>query len=308
MSESLRIGSRRSRLALTQSELVQRSIEKLSRRQCQIIPVDTKADLTPERPLPEIGAKGLFTAELEEMLIDGRIDIAVHSLKDLPTALPAGLTIGAIGKREDPRDVMVSNSAKSFDQLSAGARVGTGSIRRAAQLKSIRPDVMITPIRGNVPTRLDKLDAGDYDGIILAAAGLNRLNLSGRITYAFSPAQLCPAPGQGALGIECRADDNTTIDLLESCVHDPLSALCCHAERLVLAALDSGCNAPLGVHAQIVHGELVLRSVVAAPDGSTTVRSIRRGPPGDAELIAHAAVQELIDGGADRIIAAARES
>jgi hydroxymethylbilane synthase len=234
----------------------------------------------------------------------------VHSLKDLPTEMPPGLTLGAVSKREDPRDVLASAAAVSFDDLPAGSRVGTGSLRRRAQLLRRRNDLTILDIRGNVPTRLEKLDRGDYDAIVLAAAGLNRLGLSARATVPFDTDALVPAPGQGALGIECRAADDDMLAILSS-VHDPDTAVACSIERRVLEMLEGGCNTPVGVHARCERrgGEVVkVVAVVASPDASRYVRSEAEGRSQDWLAIADGLVADLRSQGAGDIIESTRDA
>jgi hydroxymethylbilane synthase len=307
MTRPIRIGSRKSRLALVQSEHIAGLLAAASGRPCEIVKIVTRGDVTLDRSLPEIGGKGLFTQELEEQLLDGTIDAAVHSLKDLPTEMPPGLTLGAVSKREDPRDVLASAAAVSFDDLPAGARVGTGSLRRRAQLLRRRDDLTFLDIRGNVPTRLEKLDRGDYDAIVLAAAGLNRLGLSARDTVPFDTDALVPAPGQGALGIECRAGDDDMLAILAS-VHDPETAVACSIERRVLEMLEGGCNTPVGVHAQC-HGDVVrVVAVVASPDASRYVRNQAEGRTRDWEPIADALVADLRAQGAGDIIESTRDA
>jgi hydroxymethylbilane synthase len=306
MSDPIRIGSRKSRLAMWQSTHVAGLLEAASGRPCEIVKVVTRGDLTLDRSLPEIGGKGLFTEELEAQLLEGTIDLAVHSLKDLPTELPAGLTLGAVSRREDPRDALVS-TARGFDELPAGARVGTGSLRRRAQVLRRRPDLTVLDIRGNVPTRLDKLDRGDYDAIILAAAGLNRLGFAKRVTHAFDTPDMVPAPGQGALGIECRADDTGTLALLE-CVHDEDTAVACRAERRVLELLEGGCNTPVGVHAVRDGADVNVVAVVADRDGARFLKDRSAGAYESWESVAQNLVDALLAGGAAEIIESARHA
>jgi hydroxymethylbilane synthase len=306
MTRPIRIGSRKSRLALVQSEHIAGLLESASGRRCEIVKIVTRGDVTLDRSLPEIGGKGLFTQELEEQLLDESIDLAVHSLKDLPTELPEGLTLGAVSRREDPRDVLATAGGLSFDDLPAGARVGTGSLRRRAQLLRRRADLQMHDIRGNVPTRLDKLDRGDYDGIILAAAGLNRLGLKKRAVSPFGTDVLVPAPGQGALGMECRADDHGTLSILES-VHDERTAAACRLERRVLELLEGGCNTPVGVHAVCDGSSLQVVSVVASPDASRFVKDTARGDVASWESIADELVARLLQQGAGEIIESTRD-
>jgi hydroxymethylbilane synthase len=229
--------------------------------------VVTSGDRIQDRPLSEVGGKGLFVREIEEALLEGRADFAVHSMKDMPGRLPQGLVLACVPEREDPRDVLVAPRHGTLDALPRGARVGTSSLRRAAAIAARRPDVEIGPIRGNVDTRLRKLDAGEFDAIVLARAGLVRLGLDARATEVLPVDVSLPAPGQGALGIECRADDADVRAML-SRVHDGAVGLCVAAERGVLEAVGGDCKTPLGAFAERVDGSLRLRAFVARPDGS----------------------------------------
>ncbi len=290
-----------------QSKHVSALLDAASGRPCEIINIVTRGDVILDRSLPEIGGKGLFTQELEDQLLDGTIDLAVHSLKDLPTELPAGLTLGAVSAREDPRDVLVSTGGVSFDDLPARARVGTGSLRRRAQILRRRPDLTILDIRGNVPTRIDKLDRGDYDAIVLAAAGLKRLGFGHRISDSFDPDVLVPAPGQGALGIECRAGDDEILAILQA-VHDEDTAAACRVERRVLQALEGGCNTPMGVHAECDGKSIRVIAVVANPDGSRCLRESAEGDAASWQSIADGLVERLRELGAGEIIESARDA
>jgi hydroxymethylbilane synthase len=248
--------------------------------------VVTTGDRVQDRPLSEIGGKGLFVKEIEEALIAGLADIAVHSMKDVPGKLPEGLVIACVPHRADPRDVLVSPKFQTLAKLPADARVGTSSLRRMVSLKIVRPDLAILPIRGNVDTRLRKVDAGEFDAIVLAHAGLVRLGLGDRATEMLASEVSLPAVGQGALGIECRADDHGTRDLLAA-VHDPTTSVCVAAERGVLIALEGDCKTPLAAFAEkIDHKDgprLRLRAFVAAPDGSGH-RSAERDLPWPNEV------------------------
>lgn len=285
MTRSLVIGSRGSKLALWQAEHVKTRLEQLNPNvSYRIEIIKTTGDVKPD-PLSQIGGKGVFTKELEEALLDRRIDIAVHSLKDLPTVLPDELRISAIGEREDPRDALVSKlPIEGIGDLPSGVTVGTSSPRRLAQLRNARPDLVIKELRGNVDTRLRKLDEGQYDAIILACAGLRRLGLASRITVAIDPAQMIPAVGQGALGVETRASDEFTIEQVRVLDHES-TRVACLAERSFLRALGGGCQLPIAAHAT-VESELVhLTGLVAAPDGSQIVRDQITGNTADAELL-----------------------
>jgi hydroxymethylbilane synthase len=307
MSKPIRIGSRKSRLALVQSEHIAAAIRAGSGRTCEIVRIVTTGDVTLDRSLPEIGGKGVFTQEIENRLLDGSIDLAVHSLKDLPTELPAGLVLGAVSRREDPRDALVSAGERDFEALAAGARVGTGSLRRRAQLVHRRRDLEFLDIRGNVPTRLEKLDRGDYDAVVLAAAGLKRLGLGARAVHPFATDDVVPAAGQGALGIECRAGDAEVVGVLAS-VHDEATSLACRAERRVLALLEGGCNTPVGVHATCAGASMRLIAAVSDVDATTLLKEYLRGDATGWESLADQLVARLRSLGADAIIRSSRDA
>ncbi len=264
----LTIGSRGSKLALWQAHWVKAQLEARS-LECRIEIIQTTGDRITDVPLAKVGTKGLFTKEIEEALLDGRIDLAVHSSKDMPTELPAGLTLAAFPVREDARDAMVGST---LEALRPGARVGSSSLRRGAQLKALRPDLDIQNIRGNVDTRLRKLDEGQYDAILLACAGLRRLGWADRITEALAVETMCPAVGQGALAIETRADGGAG-HAAASSLDDAETRRCVSAERALLGAMGGGCQVPLGAYASLVEGgRLRLQAVVVSPDGGTLVR------------------------------------
>lgn len=305
MTETIRIGSRKSRLALVQSRHVAREIEARTGRRCEIVEVVTTGDVTLDKSLPEIGGKGLFTQELEERLLEGSIDIAVHSLKDLPTELPEGLALGAVSAREDPRDTLVSTAGVEFERLPAGARLGTGSLRRRAQLLRRRNDVVFLDIRGNVPTRLEKLDRGDYDAIVLAAAGLKRLGLDERIASLVPTESSLPAVGQGIIGIECREADAATRALLGTLEH-AATRICLDAERAFAARLEGSCQSPIAGFAELVDGTLRMRGLVGSPDGRTVYADELRGPPAEAPSLGDALAERLLDAGARPLLAELR--
>jgi hydroxymethylbilane synthase len=248
-------------------------------------------------PLAKVGTKGLFTKEIEEALLDGRIDLAVHSLKDLPTETPAGLTIAAIPEREDPRDALVGVTLKN---LTAGARVGTSSLRRAAQLRVIRKDLRIESVRGNLDTRVRKLDEGQYEAIVLASAGLTRLGWAHRIAEILSPEVMCPAVGQGALAVETRVDGSAR----EVCagLDHAMTRAAVTAERAVLASLGGGCQVPIGAHAQVSRGMVQLIGVVISPDGERVVRKSDQGEVADAENVGRRVGADLLANGAREIL------
>ena len=306
MNRTLVIGSRGSKLALFQSEQArQRLLELNPGREIRIEIIKTTGDVKSE-PLTVIGGKGVFTKELEDALIDRRIDIAVHSLKDLPTVLPAQLTIGAICEREDPRDALVlrreiTGSRQSLQELPAHAIVGTSSQRRIAQLKSLRADVVIRDLRGNVDTRLRKLDEGQYDALILASAGLKRLGLAERITAAISIDDMLPAVGQGAVAIESRKDDHETLKVVGNLDH-PETRVACLAERSLLRALGGGCQLPIAGYAVVNDDVLNLTGLVASQDGAKVLRDQISGSTDDAEGLGIALGDKLLSRGADSLL------
>ncbi|MBK5294625.1 MAG: hydroxymethylbilane synthase [Acidobacteriia bacterium] len=287
------IGSRGSPLALWQSRWVASQLATQG-IETRIEIIKTTGDKITDVALSKVGAKGLFTKELEDALLAGQIDLAVHSLKDMPTALPTGLMLAAIPEREDPRDVLVGST---LDGLAQGARVGTSSLRREAQLRARRPDLIVEPVRGNLDTRLRKVEEGRYDAIVLAAAGLRRLGLESRITELLSFEIMCPAVGQGALAIETR-EDSKIGPLLN---HAPTRAAVT-AERALLAGLGGGCQVPIGAHARIHDATLHLLAVAASPDGSTVILRAASGPVTDAVAIGEQLARELLDAGAREIL------
>jgi hydroxymethylbilane synthase len=263
----LRLGTRGSRLALVQAELVRGALAGRAGAACEIVVVKTTGDRILDRPLADAGGKGLFTKELEEALLRGDIDLAVHSMKDVPTALPEGLSIAAILPREDPRDAFISPIARTLAALPKGARVGTSSVRRTAQVKRARPDVETVLLRGNVDTRLRKLDEGQYDAIIIALAGLSRLGLAERATWILDPREWLPALSQGAIGIEVRESDLVTQEAVRK-LDDPVTATALACERAFQSALDGSCRTPIGGLAALSGSTLLFRGEVLAPDGS----------------------------------------
>jgi hydroxymethylbilane synthase len=261
----------------------------------------TRGDQILDSPLAKVGGKGLFVKELEKAMLDGRADIAVHSMKDVPMEFPEGLGLAVICEREDPADAFVSNDYRSLKELPQGARVGTSSFRRQCQLKEQRPDLEILDLRGNVGTRLGKLDSGGYDGIILAAAGLIRLGLDERIRERLSYELSLPAGGQGAVGIECRNDDLETLNLLY-CLHHSQTAARVTAERAVNARLEGGCQVPIASFAELEGDSLNLRALVGAVDGSVIYRSERNGSQHDAERLGVEVAEDLLKQGAKAIL------
>ena len=298
----VRIATRASELALWQSRHVAAALEAAwPGLSTELVPLTTTGDRILDRPLALIGGKGLFIKELEVAMLEGRADIAVHSMKDVPWELPDELHIAAILSREDPRDVLLSTHAWSVDALPHACRVGTSSLRRRSQLLALRPDLELLDLRGNVPTRLGRLAHGDYAAIVLAAAGLKRLGLYGEGACALSAEAMLPAVGQGAIGIECRRDA-ADIETLIAPLHDPVTASCVRAERAMNARLGGSCTVPVAGHAEIVNGQLRLRGLVAAVDGDDIVRQTASGPSSDAERIGDQLGQALLAAGADRIL------
>jgi hydroxymethylbilane synthase len=270
----------------------------------RIVEIRTTGDRIQNVPLSEVGGKGLFTKELDEALLDGRIDLAVHSLKDLPFALPPGLVLAAIGKREDPRDAFLSTGPR-LDELPKGARIGTSSLRRRAQLLHLFPFLVPAALRGNVDTRIRKLDAGEYDGIILAAAGLKRLGHANRITEFLGTDRMLPAIGQGALACVSRDDDRETCRVLAD-IDDPSTRVAVTAERALLAGLEGSCQIPVAGHATLVAETLSLTGLVASVDGRTVLRDQVSGPAREAAALGSALAGRLRDSGGAAILEAIR--
>ena len=293
---SLVIGSRGSPLALWQARFVSGKLSGFGiSASVQII--KTTGDHLQTASLVQAGGKGLFTKEIEEALLNGSIDLAVHSLKDLPTENPPGLTLAAIPAREDPRDAM---AGKPLSELAAGAKVGTSSNRRGAQLRILRPDLCVEPIRGNVDTRLRKLHENHYDAIMLAAAGLRRLGLEDQVAQFFSADEICPAPGQGALAIQTRINDEA--QQLCSHLNHAETSDCVTAERIVLSRLGGGCQLPVGVFAEVQGGRIQIRAVVVSPDGRHHLRANHEGPRSEHQNVATAVAEDLLTRGAAQIL------
>ena len=298
----LRIATRSSRLALWQAEHVRsRVLHEHADLAIELVPITTLGDKIIDRPLAKIGGKGLFIKELEQALFDNRADIAVHSMKDVPVDTPAGLHIPVVLVREDPRDALVSNGGLRFEDLARAATIGTSSLRRKSQLLARNDGLRIRDLRGNVTTRLDKLRHGEFDAIVLAAAGLNRLGFGDQITTLFEINKMTPAVGQGAIGLECRCDD-VRIAALIAPLHDPTTGLCVAAERAMSAFLGGGCDIPLAGHAVVSDGELRLAGVVASHDGRRIVRREVSGSASAAIALGRQLGAELLAGGADRIL------
>ena len=299
----LKIATRQSPLALWQANFVKNRLEDLYPQiKVKLISMVTKGDVILDTPLAKIGGKGLFVKELENALLEKCADIAVHSMKDVPMQFPKGLGLSVICKREDPRDAFVSNKYQSLDELPQGSIVGTSSLRRQCQLKQLRPDLDIRSLRGNVGTRLTKLDNGDYDAIILAAAGLIRLGMPNRITSFIETAQFLPAAGQGAVGIECRTDD-AAVQALLAPLADPETTACVLAERAMNAHLQGGCQVPIGGYAVLENGQIYLRALVGALDGSKIIYAEGKNTLENAEILGVQIAEKLLAQGADRILA-----
>jgi len=296
------IATRESPLALKQADIVKEMLLKIHPHlSVELLGLTTQADENLDKKVIEIGGKGVFVKELEEALLDGRADIAVHSMKDVPMVLPSRLVLPVICEREEVRDALISNQYETLTQLPTSAGVGTSSLRRQTQLNVIRSDLDLRNIRGNINTRLKRLDDGDYDALILAAAGLKRMGFASRIRSYLSIEESLPAAGQGALGIECRQEDEHTIALI-SPLNDPNTQLCVQAERAVSRCLDGGCHVPIAAYAHIHHDVLTLRALVASPNGFTILRSARKGKPEDAEALGQRVAEELREQGAEKIL------
>ena len=300
--DTLRLGTRKSPLALWQAEHVRDRLQRLHPRlKVELVTMTTEGDRLLDTALAKVGGKGLFVKELEQGLLERRIDIAVHSMKDVTVSFPPGLHIAAILVREDPRDAFVSNRHATLAALPAGGRVGTSSLRRQCQLRAAFPRLEVAMLRGNVNTRLARLDAGDFDAILLAVAGLKRLGFENRIRARLEPHESLPAVGQGAIGIECRVDDAATHALLAPLNHAP-TRICVEAERALNARLEGGCQVPIGGYAVLEGERLHLRGLVGDPDGSRVIRAEIRGAAPDAVALGTQLAQELLRLGAKAIL------
>lgn len=300
----IRIATRKSALALWQAEYVKAELLRHHPQlNVELVPMSTQGDKILDTPLAKIGGKGLFVKELEQAMLDGRADIAVHSMKDVPVEFPPGLMLHTICPRENPQDAFVSNQFKSLAELPQGAVVGTSSLRRQCQLKALRPDLTVRDLRGNVNTRLARLDNGEYAAIILAAAGLIRLGFEQRIASLLPVELSLPANGQGAVGIECRSDDIAVQQLLAPLEHS-VTRSCVLAERAMNRKLQGGCQVPIGAYAEISGDSLWLRGLVGAVDGSEIIRHELRGPVAEAEQLGTALAEHLLAQGAGRILQA----
>ncbi len=298
MRKTLRIATRKSPLAMWQAEFVKAELERLHPGlSVELLPMSTKGDKILDVPLAKIGGKGLFTKELEDRMMAGEADIAVHSMKDVPMELPEGFALGAILERHAPTDAFVSNQYNHFSDLPQGAVLGTSSLRRKAQLMAERPDLVVKDLRGNVGTRLGKLDAGEYDAIVLATSGLKRLELEDRIRHELSPEVCLPAVSQGTLGIEYFSKDQEVLDLIKVLNHSE-TEIRTRAERAMNHRLEGGCQVPIGVYAELKENGIFLRGLVGSLDGSTILRSEAMGAIDDPETLGIQVAEALLDKGA----------
>ncbi|MCL3837769.1 hydroxymethylbilane synthase [Aeromicrobium duanguangcaii] len=303
----IRLGTRGSLLATTQSGWIADRLREAHGVEVELVEISTLGDRS-SAPLEQIGGTGVFVAAVREAVLEGRVDLAVHSLKDLPTAPAEGLTLAAVPQREDPRDVLIARDGLTLGELPRGARVGTGSPRRISQLNALGLGIETAPLRGNVDTRIGKVTSGDLDAIVLARAGLLRLGRADEATEILDPIQMLPAPGQGALACECRADDDATTALL-AVLDDPDTRAAVTAERTLLATLEAGCTAPVGALADVVWGddgdELWLRAVVGDPSGAPVIRRSAVGAPAEAAALGRRLAQEMLADGADQLMGSA---
>jgi hydroxymethylbilane synthase len=297
----IRLATRASRLALAQARAVAAPLEAAGAR-VEIVPMRTEGDRRAEARLAAIGGKGLFVREIEDALLRGEADVAVHSLKDLPAEVPPGLTLAVFPEREDARDVLITRGASGLDALPRGARVGTSSPRRRALALALRADLCVLPIRGNVDTRLAKLDTGDYDAVVLAAAGLRRLGMAARHATPLAPDVWVPAVGQGVLGVQARADDAAMLAALRPLDHAPTRA-CAQAERAFLARLGASCVTPMAAHARCTDGRLVMDAVVASEDGREVLREHGEGAAAEAAALGRRVAEALLARGAADVVA-----
>jgi hydroxymethylbilane synthase len=302
---TIRVGTRASRLATTQSGHVAQLLRDALGRDVELVEVTTEGDVS-RAPLATFGGVGVFVGALRDALLRGQVDLAVHSLKDLPTAPHERITVAAVPQREDPRDVVVARDGLTLGELPAGARIGTGSPRRAAQLRALGLGFEVVPIRGNVDTRIRKVHEGDVDAVVLARAGIARLGRMDEVTEVLDPLQMLPAPGQGALAVECRSDDTDLLADVRNAIDDRRARAAVTAERAVLAALEAGCSAPVGALADIAEGdagdELWLRAVALSMDGAVAVRRSAGGSPAEAERVGRDLAEEMLEDGASALI------
>jgi hydroxymethylbilane synthase len=302
MRKHIKIGTRASLLAVTQSTWVKGQIEQRHPgTTVELVKITTTGDKILDVPLAKVGGKGLFVKELEDALLDGRADLAVHSMKDVPTELPDALHLGVVTKRENPRDAFISNKYADILALPQGAKVGTSSLRRKSQLACLRPDLVIEDLRGNLDTRLRKLDEGRYEAIILAAAGLNRLGMASRITTLFDPEQMLPAIGQGALGLELRRDDSELLEGI-SFLNHPETATAVAAERSFLLRLEGGCQVPIGAYATVQGDTVTLTGLIASIDGKEIIKELGSGPAAEAAELGTRLAEKLLARGGRAIL------
>jgi hydroxymethylbilane synthase len=302
MINPIKIGTRGSKLALWQANWVKSALEKkYPSTPVELIIIKTQGDKILDVPLAKVGGKGLFVKEIEQALLARHIDIAVHSMKDMPADIPQELCIGAIPERENPADVFISRSGAGFSELPAGSVIGTSSLRRGAQLRHARPDIVIRSIRGNLDTRLKKLESENFDALVLAAAGVKRLNLEHKVTEYLDPEFMLPAIGQGALCIEIRKDDSTVGSLVASLDHTPTRTAVA-GERAFLNRLEGGCQVPIAGHGRISENQFILTGLVAEVDGSRVIKGEKSGPPDSSETSGIELAEELLARGADKIL------
>jgi len=302
LKKQLRIGTRGSQLALWQANWVkEKLVRKNSDLDIEIVRIRTTGDKILDVPLAKVGGKGLFVKEIETALLDNSVDLAVHSMKDVPTLLPEGLEIAAVTERKDPRDVIISREGKTLAQLPEGARIGTSSLRRQAQLSGYRPDLVMEPLRGNINTRLQKLRDGQYDAIVLAYAGVKRLGWEGEVTQILDTDIMLPAIGQGALGIESREDDPGTLELILFLNH-PETSICVRAERAFLRRLEGGCQVPIAAYATVDNSTVTLTGLVAGLDGEKRIRMELRSDEASAEEAGLELAEQVLDSGGREIL------
>ncbi len=305
MNGPLKVGTRASLLARTQSTLVAERLADALGVEVELVEVTTEGDVNAS-PLASLGGAGVFVSALRDALLDGKVDVAVHSLKDLPTAAAPGITLAAVPLREDPRDVLVARDGLTLGELPPGSVVGTGSPRRVAQLHALGLGLEITGIRGNIDTRAGKVAKGELDGVILARAGLARIGRLDVVTEVIDPIQMLPAPGQGALAVECRTEDTDLTDSIRAHLEDPFTRAAVDAERAVLATLEAGCSAPVGSLAEVAEGddgyEVWVRAVALAPDGAVEIRRSASGPLADAAGVGRRLATGMLDEGAAGLI------
>ena len=302
---TLVIGTRGSKLAVWQAHFIRARLEGLTGLEVCLEIIHTTGDRVLDVPLAKVGSKGLFTKEIELELAAGTIDVAVHSMKDVPTEVPEGLVIAAMPERVDPRDVLVSRGGLTLATLPQGARVGTSSLRRIAQLRALRPDFTIVDVRGNLDTRMRKAETGEVDAVVLAAAGLTRMGWADRISHYLPASQMVSAVGQGAIGVQIRGDDDFMVRTCAQ-LNDPVTMTCVEAERVVMRLLEGGCQVPIGAWARIEGGKLVMDGVVASLDGTRIVRATVEGGPAEGEAVGREMVATLLEQGAGEVLAEVR--